>query len=96
MWYFAVAGRIRESDAHLLICSLYDINFKQGRFHHVLHVPPPDASERLQLLSYFGRKCALDADTVQSLTTRLREGMSGAEVENLCREATVQKLHAYF
>jgi ATP-dependent 26S proteasome regulatory subunit len=80
----------------LLTCSCLESILNQGRFHHVLHVPPPDASERLQLLGYFARKCALDADTVQSLTARLREGMSGAEVGNLCREATVQKLHAYF
>jgi len=69
---------------------------RKGRFHHVLHVPPPDPDERLQLLLYFAAKCHLDDSVVMELTDRLRDGMSGAEVENLCREATLKSLHTHF
>jgi transitional endoplasmic reticulum ATPase len=67
----------------------------QGRFHHVLLVPLPNASERRQLLHYFARKCNLlqvdSGEVCPALSARLREGMSGAEIENLCREATLEK-----
>jgi ATP-dependent 26S proteasome regulatory subunit len=59
----------------------------------VLHVPTPNAAERQQLLEYFARKCRLGAAEVARLAALLKDGMSGAEVENLCREASLKGLH---
>jgi transitional endoplasmic reticulum ATPase len=63
----------------------------QGRFHHVLFVPLPNANERQLILQYFAEKCALDEKTIAELksTVAKREGLSGAEIENLCREAVL-------
>jgi SpoVK/Ycf46/Vps4 family AAA+-type ATPase len=72
---------------------MFLVLFTQGRFHHVLHVPLPDAHERALLLQYFATKCHLDAN---SLAPLLREGMSGADIENLCREATLQRHRSEF
>lgn len=64
----------------------------------MLLVPLPNPAERLQLLNYFAKKCGLLADgTAEAsaeLVQRLKEGMSGAEIENVCREATLEKHRA--
>lgn len=61
-------------------------------------MPLPNPAERLELLNYFAKKCGLlrDGATEASaeLKEKLKEGMSGAEVENLCREATLEKHRA--
>ncbi len=59
----------------------------------MLLVPLPSTAERIQLLTYFAKKCGLLRDGAteasEELLLKLREGMSGAEIENLCREATL-------
>jgi ATP-dependent 26S proteasome regulatory subunit len=50
-------------------------------------VPGPDTATQIALLNYFASRCNLPAETVTSLQAELREGMSGADVENVCREA---------
>ncbi len=57
----------------------------------MLFVPLPNASEKQQLLQYFAKKCALDDEIILELqsTVAKREGLSGAEIENLCREAVL-------
>jgi len=64
----------------------------------VLLVPLPNATERRLLLDYFAKKCGLleDGATVASgeLVQKLKDGMSGAEIENVCREATLEKHRA--
>lgn len=72
----------------------FDGSIVQGRFHHVLHVAPPNAAERELLLGYFAAKCGLPVTTsgvqaVRGLQARLKDGMSGAEIENICKEAAL-------
>ena len=63
-------------------------------------MPPPNPQERLELLTYFAKKCKLYSDddgssggaVFERLKASLREGMSGAEIENLCREASLQRI----
>lgn len=61
----------------------------------MLHVAPPNASERQLLLQYFTAKCGLRDDTaagaraIKELQVRLKDGMSGAEIENICKEAAL-------
>jgi transitional endoplasmic reticulum ATPase len=59
----------------------------QGRFHHVIEVKPPNESERVQLLQYFGSKFGLQQHVIDCLNALTKDGMSGADIENLCREA---------
>ena len=62
---------------------------RKGRFHHVLNIKAPSGNERIQLLQYFCRKFSLPDQTKSYLIGRLMEGMSGADVENLCREESM-------
>jgi SpoVK/Ycf46/Vps4 family AAA+-type ATPase len=79
----AATNRVQCLDAALL---------RKGRFHHVLYVPPPDVATQLQLLQYFAGQSSLPAQSVQTMQAQLREGLSGAEVENLCREEAMRLL----
>ena len=62
---------------------------RKGRFHQVLAVPLPDDTTRRELLHYFAGKCKIDPTRVKQLENSLREGQSGADIENLCREEQV-------
>lgn len=86
-------NRLHAIDAALL---------RKGRFHHLLYIPPPDKLERKDLLHYFCKKCFLfDEDIgssendsnrlIEELEQELKEGMSGADIENLCREKAMWK-----
>ena len=73
-------NRLDSIDAALL---------RKGRFHQILFVPLPTFDERLKLLEYFAEKCNLSEESYQKIRSSdkfLREELSGAEVENLCRE----------
>lgn len=69
---------------------------RPGRLEVHVHVPRPDASARAEILAlHLGRLCcsddARDPAVVTSLAART-EGWSGAELENLCREAAMGAL----
>lgn len=81
----AATNRLRAIDKALL---------RKGRFHYLLHVPSPGPDDRLKLLQYFvgkysGSGGGLDVDALRS---RLREGMSGAEVEGMVKEEALALL----
>lgn len=65
---------------------------RKGRFHNVLHVPLPNEEERTLILKHFAKKCKLDDVSLDSLLLKLKDGMSGAEIENLCREEVLGRL----
>lgn len=81
----AATNRLGAIDAALL---------RKGRFHHVLHVPAPDERTRVLLLDYFADKCHLTPEEVKRTRAKLREGQCGADVENLCREARLDRIRA--
>ena len=64
----------------------------QGRFHQLVHVPPPSDLDRTALAANFCSRFSLDAPSATAVTARLRDGMSGADVENLCREAAMANI----
>eukprot|EP01041_Mallomonas_annulata_P004596 gene4596-9132_t len=77
-------NRLDSIDAALL---------RKGRFHQLLHVPCPNENDRIALLEYFCRRSGLSDGNIQNdLKTSLRAGMSGADVENVCREAAMSCL----
>jgi len=73
----AATNRVDCIDAALL---------RKGRFHHVLEVPPPDLACQALLLSHFSARSNLPAESTELLKSELKVGLSGADVENLCRE----------
>jgi transitional endoplasmic reticulum ATPase len=83
VFVIAATNRVESIDAALL---------RKGRFHHLLHVPPPTAKDKQAMVTYFGDRFQLPVETKEGLQGRLVEGMSGADVENLCREAGMLKI----
>ena len=62
---------------------------RKGRFHQILHVPLPSAAEKVELLAYFSKKYGFGADTLERLKAQLQPNMSGADVEVLCKEESI-------
>ncbi len=79
----AATNRLGAIDSALL---------RKGRFHHVLYVPAPDERTRGLLLEYFSVKCHLTSNEMERTREKLRNGMCGADVENLCREARLERI----
>ena len=79
----AATNRIDCIDAALL---------RKGRFHQTLLVPPPSHDEKILLLNYFAKRCRLSEDDVMSIRDSdsfKRKGMSGADVEGMCKERVI-------
>jgi len=83
VFVIAATNKIENIDAALL---------RKGRFHHLLHVPTPSMEDMQELVLYFGRRYGLSVSAQENIRIVLREGMSGADVENLCREAGMQRV----
>jgi transitional endoplasmic reticulum ATPase len=81
----AATNRIDSIDKALL---------RKGRFHHVLHIPNPGQEDRLALLEYFTSKYGISEERKSGLRSQMSGamGMSGAEVENVCRETAMEVL----
>lgn len=84
VYVFAATNRIDTIDKALL---------RKGRFHHLLHVPPPTLDDMRRMINYFGNKYQLSSSIQFHLQQSIQEGMSGADVENLCREAGMKRIH---
>ena len=60
---------------------------RPGRFDKIVYVPPPDFANRLEILQVATFKIPLASDVnLNEIATRT-EGYSGADLENLCKEA---------
>lgn len=65
---------------------------RPGRLELHLHVPLPDADGRLAILRIHTRKCSVASDVDLAALARDTEGWSGAELGNVCREASMEAL----
>ena len=84
----AATNRVDCIDAALL---------RKGRFHQTLFVPPPNKVEREELLLYFAARCGLSAEAVADIRASpgfKKEGLSGADVENICKERFVSNIRS--
>jgi SpoVK/Ycf46/Vps4 family AAA+-type ATPase len=87
VFVIAATNRIDFIDSALL---------RKGRFHHLLHVPLPNIDEKNQLLGYFAKRFGINAASVDEITPKLSNvNISGADVENLCREAGMTKIRDF-
>ena len=58
IYVFATTNRLDSIDAALL---------RKGRFHHIIHIPPPSVEERVELVQYFGSKFSLNKEVIDDL-----------------------------
>ncbi len=65
---------------------------RPGRFDHVIEVPTPDSSARVQILRIHTRCTPLHEDVSLDVIAERTQGFSGAELENVCREAVLLSL----
>ncbi|KAJ2402635.1 hypothetical protein GGI23_000567, partial [Coemansia sp. RSA 2559] len=66
---------------------------RPGRFDKVVYVPPPDHAARMDILKIKMRAMPADAVDVAALARRT-EGYSGADLDNVCREAALLALRS--
>ena len=65
---------------------------RPGRLNPQIYVPPPDDEGRIACLRIHTRKVPLDVDVDLEQLSRKLVGFSGADIENLCREAALLAL----
>ena len=60
---------------------------RPGRFDKIIEIPMPDYAARLKIFNIHTKKMPLDKDVDLENLAQLTENYTGAEIENLCREA---------
>jgi transitional endoplasmic reticulum ATPase len=60
---------------------------RPGRFDVILFVPPPDYSERLEILQMYLKHLDLDSSIDMPRFAAQLDGYTGADIQSLCREA---------
>uniref|UniRef100_A0A8C2U9Y6 AFG2 AAA ATPase homolog B n=1 Tax=Coturnix japonica TaxID=93934 RepID=A0A8C2U9Y6_COTJA len=71
---------------------LDDALLRPGRLDRVIYIPPPDLKGRLSILKVCTEKIPLDTDVSLQDLAALTDLFSGADIENLCREAALLAL----
>lgn len=64
---------------------------RPGRFDRVIEIPMPNEEARLKILKVHTRRMPLKAVSLEKLA-KLTDGYSGADIENLCREAGMEAI----
>ena len=65
---------------------------RPGRFDKLIYIPPPDQKGRLQILKIITRDMPLAKDVDLEQIARDTEMFSGADLNNLCKEAALNAL----
>ncbi|XP_076850075.1 ATPase family gene 2 protein homolog B [Brachyhypopomus gauderio] len=66
---------------------------RPGRLDHIIYVPPPDPQARLAILELHTEKMPMSCDvSLKDLATQTHL-FSGADLENVCKEAALLALH---
>ncbi|XP_031443508.1 spermatogenesis-associated protein 5-like protein 1 [Phasianus colchicus] len=71
---------------------LDDALLRPGRLDRMIYVPPPDLKGRLSILKICTEKIPLDTDVSLQDIAALTDLFSGADIENLCKEAALLAL----
>ncbi len=67
---------------------------RPGRFEKLLLVPLPDEKTREKIFEVYLKKMTVDKKTNCKELARLTDGLSGAEIEAVCREAGLSKIRS--
>ncbi|MEM2083451.1 MAG: AAA family ATPase [Nitrososphaerota archaeon] len=65
---------------------------RPGRLDWLVYVPPPDEKARLQILKIYTNKMPLSPDVSLEYLAKITDGYTGADLENICREAALQAM----
>ncbi len=60
---------------------------RPGRFDRIIEIPMPDYESRLNIFKVHTKKMPLDKDVDIEMLAKQTENYTGAEIENVCREA---------
>ncbi|XP_027500059.1 spermatogenesis-associated protein 5-like protein 1 [Corapipo altera] len=71
---------------------LDDALLRPGRLDKMIYIPPPDLKGRLSILKICTEKIPLDTDVSLQDVATLTDLFSGADIENLCKEAALLAL----
>ncbi len=81
----AATNRPEEVDSALL---------RPGRFDKIIEIPMPDANTRFNILKVHTKKMPLEKDVDLEDIASLTENYTGAEIENVCREAGMNAIRS--
>ncbi|MCK4379841.1 MAG: CDC48 family AAA ATPase [Candidatus Lokiarchaeota archaeon] len=65
---------------------------RPGRFDRLIFVEAPDYEARLKILEVHTKNMPLDEDISLKIIAQITEGYSGADLENVCREAGMEAI----
>jgi len=65
---------------------------RPGRFDRLIFVEAPDYEARLKILEVHTKDMPLDEDVSLKIIAQITEGYSGADLENVCREAGMEAI----
>jgi transitional endoplasmic reticulum ATPase len=65
---------------------------RPGRFDRLIYVPEPDDASRLQILKLYSKSMPLNKDVDLNQVSLQTKYYSGADIENICREAAMHAL----
>jgi transitional endoplasmic reticulum ATPase len=65
---------------------------RSGRFDYVLPFAKPDAADREAILKLCCRRIPLAAEVVMAELVSRMEGFTGADIESLCKKATLSAI----
>ncbi len=68
---------------------------RPGRFDLLLQIPPPDAEARLEIFKIHTAKSPLTKNVSLKELAEGTEGFTGAEIEAICREATMRTIRRF-
>lgn len=66
---------------------------RPGRFDHLIHIPPPDKSGRKAIFEIHLEGRPLGEDVSIRELAEITEGLVGADIEAVCRVASINSLH---
>ena len=67
---------------------------RPGRFDRIIEIPMPDAETRLAIFKVHTRNMPLDKSVSLEELANQTDGYTGAEIENICREAGMNAIRA--
>jgi transitional endoplasmic reticulum ATPase len=65
---------------------------RPGRFDNVIFVPPPDSSERLEILGLYFSGVEMESSIDLGQLALRMESYTGADIQSFCREAKMLML----
>lgn len=70
--------------------------FRPGRFDYIIELPIPNRNERLEIFKVYTKNSALAKDVDLEELAEKTEGFVGADIESLCKKATLLAVQDFF